>query len=98
MPGRPHMPTNLKVLRGTFRKDRVHSAEPQPEAAMPTCPSFLSKEAKKEWRRLSGELYILGLLTRLDRAALAGYCAAYARWAEAEAHLTGGKLTTVASS
>jgi P27 family predicted phage terminase small subunit len=98
MPGRPRTPTNVKMLRGTFRKDRVNAAEPQPEAAIPTCPSFLSKEAKREWRRLSSELYILGLLTRIDRVALAAYCQAYGRWVEAEQHLTKEGLTTKAQS
>jgi P27 family predicted phage terminase small subunit len=30
-----------------------------------------------------GDLAVLGLLTNLDRAALAAYCGAYALWAEA---------------
>ena len=98
MPGRPRTPTAMKIIRGTFRKDRGNAAEPQPEASIPACPSHLNKEAKKEWRRLAGELYVLGLLSRIDRAALAGYCQAYGRWVMAEEHLTQEGLTTKAQS
>jgi P27 family predicted phage terminase small subunit len=50
----------------------------------PTCPRHLSDEAKKEWRRIVPELEAVGLITRIDRAALAVYCQAWARWLEAE--------------
>ena len=43
--------------------------------------------AQKEWRRLASTLHKMGVLTTVDRAALAGYCAAYGRWAEAEEKL-----------
>jgi P27 family predicted phage terminase small subunit len=33
------------------------------------------------------ELYDLGMISRLDRAALAAYCQAYGRWVEAERKL-----------
>jgi P27 family predicted phage terminase small subunit len=43
--------------------------------------------AKKEWRRISPQLEKLGLITQMDRAALAVYCQAYARWADTEAKI-----------
>jgi P27 family predicted phage terminase small subunit len=48
------------------------------------CPGHLDKIAKKEWRRISGELIAVGLLTEVDRAALAAYCCAWSRWVAAE--------------
>ena len=61
--------------------------EPNPEPAIPECPEELSDEAKKEWTRVSAELLPMGLLSRIDRAALAGYCQAWATWLEAQASL-----------
>jgi len=60
---------------------------------MPPVPGHLSKEAKREWRRMGKELLALGVMTTVDRAALAAYCVAYARWAEAEEMVT--RLGTV---
>lgn len=73
-------PSNLKVLRGTFRKDRAADNEPKPEVKAPSCPTWLHREAKREWRRIVKHLVKLGLVTELDRAALAAYCQAYADW------------------
>lgn len=54
---------------------------------LPRCPEHLSPVARKEWRRLATPLFEAGVLTLADRAALAAYCQAYARWAEAELRL-----------
>lgn len=77
-------PSKLKLIQGTYRKDRAAANEPQPEASTPTCPTWLHREAKKEWKRIVPELEALGLLTQIDRAALAAYCSAYAEWWEME--------------
>jgi P27 family predicted phage terminase small subunit len=81
--GPPKKPTNLKLIQGTFRKDRVAGHEPQPEIEIPPVPAHLSDEAKVEWGRVSQELYQLGLLSRIDRAALAAYCECWSDWVEA---------------
>lgn len=56
-------------------------------AALPRCPDHLNDVARKEWRRLASPLFDAGILTLADRAALAAYCVAYARWVEAERKL-----------
>lgn len=81
------LPTNLKILKGTYQKCRQNKNEPRPVLMIPTCPRFLSKEGRREWRRLAPELYVLGLLSEIDRAALALLCEAWATWVEAETHL-----------
>ena len=78
------LPTNLKVVRGTLRKGRANAHEPALPVEIPRCPAHLGAEAKREWKRVSRELAGYGLLTRIDRAALALYCEAWGRWVEAE--------------
>ena len=82
MPGPPPTPTNLKLLRGNPGKRKLSTNEPDPPPAIPTCPSHLDKVAKREWRRISKELFEMGIISKLDRAALGAYCDAYGRWAE----------------
>ncbi|WP_297778430.1 phage terminase small subunit P27 family [uncultured Roseovarius sp.] len=71
-------------------RSRAGEAEPIPPKALPRCPDHLSKVARKEWRRLAAPLYRMGVLSVTDRAALAAYCQAWARWVEAEEHLSKG--------
>lgn len=81
--GPPKKPTNLKLVEGTFRKDRAPANEPKPEIAVPGPPAHLAASAKAEWKRVAKELAQLGLLSRIDRAALAAYCEAWADWVDA---------------
>jgi P27 family predicted phage terminase small subunit len=83
MRGRRPKPTRMKVLTGNPGKRPLNDAEPRPNAAIPECPPELGPVAHREWDRLVLELAALGLLTNLDRAALAAYCGSYALWAEA---------------
>lgn len=82
--GRKPVPSNLKVLRGNPGRRPINQNEPKPEPIAPKCPSHLDKIAKREWRRIAPELERIGLLSRIDMAALAAYCQAYARWVKAE--------------
>jgi P27 family predicted phage terminase small subunit len=95
MAGRRPKPTALKALAGNPGKRALNALEPKP-TGVPTCPRHLDKEAKVEWRRISGELLTLGLLTLIDRAALAGYCSAWSRWVAAELNIQ--KFGTVIKS
>ena len=80
--GRKPKPTGLKIIAGTDRADRRN--EPKPAPALPEPPAFLSDEAKAEWTRTADQLYQLGILSKIDRAALGAYCQAYGRWEQAE--------------
>jgi P27 family predicted phage terminase small subunit len=82
--GRKPKPTHLKLVTGNPGKRPLNTAEPKPARKLPTPPTFLSAEAKVEWRRVAGELFRLGLLTGIDRAPLAAYCQSYGRWKVAE--------------
>jgi len=71
-------------MRGPKPKPRAGTLANTPMGALPRCPAHLSAAARKEWRRLATPLHEAGILTLADRAALAAYCQAYARWVEAE--------------
>lgn len=80
-------PTKLKLIEGNPGKRAVNKREPQPNASKPLCPSHLDKVARAEWHRSIRLLHEMGLVTQLDRAALACYCQAWSRWKQAEEHL-----------
>lgn len=86
--GRKPKPTALKVLEGNPGKRPLNDKEPKPEKKAPRCPSWLEPEAKKEWKRMAKTLESIGVLTKVDMTAFAGYCQAYARWKEAEEFLS----------
>ena len=77
-------PTAIKKRRGTYRKDRAAPNEPTPEVKVPGCPSILDPEAKREWRRVTKLLAKYGVVSELDRSALAVYCSLWARYWEWE--------------
>ena len=87
MRGRKPIPTALRLVQGNPGKRPLNMAEPKPAHSMPTCPAHLSPTAKAEWKRLGREMHRLGIISQLDRAALAAYCQAYGRWTEAERKL-----------
>ena len=80
MPGPSKKPSQLKLVTGTARPGRLNPKEPQPVIEIPSCPPGLSAGAKAEWRRIAPILENQGLLSRMDRSALAGYCEIYSRW------------------
>ena len=88
MRGRKPKPTHLKVIEGNPGKRSLNKKEPEPPSrGLPKPPSHLIREAKAEWRRVAKVLHVIGVLTTLDRAALAVYCQAYGRWTRAEVAL-----------
>lgn len=83
--GRKPKPTNLKLVQGNPGKRAINKGEPKPPAGDAlTPPSFLNAPAKVEWARVLGDLQRCGLVTTIDRAALAGYCQAYGTWTECD--------------
>jgi P27 family predicted phage terminase small subunit len=87
--GPPRKPTALKLIEGTWRADRAPRNEARPAPELPPIPQHLSGEARKEWRRVARRLSRLGLLSSIDRAALAVYCECWADWVEASRRCVG---------
>tara|TARA_B110001469_G_scaffold125673_1_gene141565 strand:- start:2 stop:451 length:450 start_codon:yes stop_codon:yes gene_type:complete len=83
----------LKLLEGNRGKRAQNAAEPKPNPLMDLKPPmFLNKYGKAEWKRIVPVLSSLGLLTEVDRAALAGYCNAYGTWEEATREMRGKSM------
>lgn len=93
MADRKTKPTAVKKLEGNPGKRKLNSKEPVPAKGMPACPDWLMSEAKKEWERLAELMNQMGVLTEVDMAAFAAYCQSYARWKEAQEHITSGGST-----
>ena len=83
-PGPPRKPTALKLIAGNPGKKSLPKGEPKPKIEAPSQPKHLCAEARAEWDRLAPVLVRLKLLSKLDRAAFAAYCQAWARHVEAE--------------
>lgn len=81
-PGVKPLPDNLKALYGEPNANRYNPNAPKPSKGRPSCPAHLSTSARTEWNRIAKELYILDLLTQVDRAALAAYCECYGEWVD----------------
>lgn len=82
------VPDNVHRLNNNPSKKRLNF---DPNTAVPVeipeCPDFLSEAAKQEWDRITVDLFRFGLVSKIDRAALAVYCQAYARLAQIETEL-----------
>ncbi|SRR6266851_2922960 len=91
----PRKPSHLKVVSGTFRRDRAVLNEPKPaRISRPRPPAHLSPEAKKAWRAFSVVLDRAGVLTEMDGFALEGLAESYADLIRARAQLPeDGSLT-----
>ena len=83
----PRKPTQVKILQGTFRKDRSPKNEPAPVVKAPRRPACLNRVAKTEWKRSIDLLLGMRLLSEIDMALLAGYCENYAIWYQCCGHI-----------
>lgn len=82
--GRKPKPPELRIVEGNPGHRPIPENTPKPSPKRPSRPSWILPEAKREWNRIVPQLERLGLLTSVDRAALAGYCQAWARYRQAE--------------
>lgn len=78
-------PNVLKLLSGNPGKRPLNLADGvNPRVEIPSAPRHLGKEALKEWKRITPLLEELGLVSGLDRSALALYCQSVGRLTELE--------------
>src|SRR5262245_48317066 len=78
MRGRKPTATNIKVLQGTFRTDRMNPDEPTPDPPdVLNAPEWLDDYGREAWDKLVPQLVKLGLFTSLDLLFFAMICADY---------------------
>ena len=99
----PRKPRELKVLQGTFRKDRNPVNEPRvnpPPKDKMGCPSTLNKWGKKFWKDHIDTLTNSKILTAADLPSFEMLCQAWGAFKQAEYDIghdevTGEKRTMV---
>jgi P27 family predicted phage terminase small subunit len=84
MQGRKPKPTAVKLLSGNPGKRAINRSEPRPQIELPPAPEYLGDDEKHKWAAVVKELHPLGLVTTVDKDALAMYCVIYVRWMKAE--------------
>ena len=89
---RPAKPTALKMIQGTYRKDRAKN-EPQFSAVRKSIPATISPGARLYWKELAGLLEGARVLTDGDRRVLELACEALAQHRAATVALTSFGLT-----
>jgi P27 family predicted phage terminase small subunit len=74
--GQNRKPTQMKVLEGTFRKDRANPNEPTPKPVKiaPAPTITLNAHGMKEWERTTRFLIETGVLAETDISALSALC------------------------
>lgn len=95
-PGTKPKPTELKMLEGNLGHRPFNNNEPKPPKKMLECPQYIEEDvlAKQEWDRIIPELYLLNLLTTVDRAAIELYCTQYSIYRQALEDIKKNGLTT----
>lgn len=77
MPGPARTPTPILEARGSRWPERRGNDEMRLPVERPSCPSWLTAEARAEWRRIVPQLEQAGVIAKVDRALLAAYCEAW---------------------
>ena len=96
MAGRKHVPTRLKILRGTFRKDRQNLSEPTPAAGAPAPRPGMGRQVRVWYLRLAAIVDPPRIATAADGIALELCASAIAEYHAARAVLArqGATYTT----
>ena len=84
MRGRKPQPTAIRRARGDPGKARLQPCRATAAEGSAGLPASSLQVARAEWDRVAETLHEIGVLTKIDRAALAAYCQSYGRWVEAE--------------
>ena len=85
--GRKPTPSIVKKLTGNPGKRKFNAREPKAAVGLPKCPQHITGEARREWKRIGAQMVEEKRMAPRYKAALAAYCVAWGRWADAEKHV-----------
>jgi P27 family predicted phage terminase small subunit len=90
MSGPAKKPLAIVRLEGNPGRRKLPSVKDEVKVApvAPDCPDWLDGVAQAEWARVVPLLTSMGLVGKVDMAALAAYCQSYSRWVAAEKDIT----------
>jgi P27 family predicted phage terminase small subunit len=83
MRGRKPKPTELKIVQGTFRKDRANPRQPAAHGYLLDPPDHLNDEQKEIWRSAIEEAP-KNLLKKIDRSNFEIWVVSYATYRECQ--------------
>ena len=99
----PKTPTSVLLKRGSWRgrqrAEAEQSAAPAPRLPVkaPTAPTWLSTEARREWKRVVPALEKLGILHEAHRGALVCLCESWSMYRRCDERLRELELGTQAA-
>ncbi|MCT8514926.1 phage terminase small subunit P27 family [Chromohalobacter sp. TMW 2.2271] len=95
--GRKPKPTHLKAVQGNAGKRAINHDEPQADALtdVPLPPEWLDPVGIEMWEKVAPWLVSSKILTESDVPNLEAYCAAYARWRQAEKDIAKNGITVM---
>jgi P27 family predicted phage terminase small subunit len=86
--GRHAIPTKIKAIQGTLRKDRTPKNEPEADLlSIPQPPDNLGEAGKALFVRTCAKLVQLNMLTNAGIPQIERYSFAYQLWINANSHL-----------
>lgn len=88
--GRKPKPTRLKLLQGNAGKRKLNDSEPTVESlnTVPPAPDWMHERAVAVWDNAAAWLVGAKILTDQDLHNLEAFCMSYARWRDAQDHVT----------
>ncbi len=87
--GRKKLPTKIKEMQGTITPSRIIENEMMVDVVteIPEPPNWLSEIGKKEWKKVSSQLFNIGMLHNVDLHLVAAYCNEISLYIETETML-----------
>jgi P27 family predicted phage terminase small subunit len=87
--GRKKIPTKIKEMQGTVEKSRSIENEMVVDlvSSLPSAPEWLSEIGKEEWKKVSSQLFNIGMLHNVDLQLVAAYCNEMSLYIETETML-----------